>query len=220
MPLDKHLIEANVARVNEQLNRGDKTSTFQVVELSLPEVKKDRNKLDQLTSLRAIAPKRKEPPVETVPKADRPQKRISIDRKTKIVWVCNHLIWQPISINSNDNGKPPSQSQVDNVSQGAPSQSQVNNVSQGAQAQSQVDNASSVGSDSDSEADGIVDIVPNDTGHTSSCEAKLLLKKIGFQMEWSQDTHECCSNCRQAIANVKYAIARATAMIEAAHRWI
>jgi hypothetical protein len=200
MPLDKHLIEADIVRVNEQIKRGDETSTFQVVELSLPEVKKDRHKLDQLTSLRAIAPKRKEPPVEATPEAYRPQKRISTDGKTEMVRVRNYLIRQPVSINVDDNSEAPSQSQVDNASQGAQQASLF------------------VSSDSDSEANGTVDIVPNGTGHTSSCEAKVLLGKIGSQMEWSQDTHGCCQTCRQAIAKVRYAIARATATIEAAHR--
>jgi hypothetical protein len=203
MPLDKHLIEADIVRVNEQINRGDGTCTFQVVEMSLPEVKKDRHKLDQLTSLRPLAPKRKHPSDETVTEADRPQKRLSKDRKTEMVRVRNHLIRQPVPADA-DNA--PSQSQVESIPPSA--QRNVGNVES---------NSEVVMGNVESDSEVVIA-----SGHSSaddtSCEGMELLDKATQMMHWSQSTHNCCERCRVAIAGVKYAIDRAISTMRAAHR--
>jgi len=72
--------------------------------------------------------------------------------------------------------------------------------------------------DTDSEEEVFQDMDDiNDGSQSRSCEGSLILARIANQMNWSQDSRECCDKCRADIASVQLAIDGAFANIALAH---
>lgn len=57
----------------------------------------------------------------------------------------------------------------------------------------------------------------NDGSQSQSCEGSLILARLANQVNWSQDSRECCDKCRADIASVQLAIDAALANIAVAH---
>ncbi|VAZ81181.1 hypothetical protein LAUMK7_05736 [Mycobacterium kansasii] len=167
-------------------------------------IKQDRIELKGPPVLRTLAPKPslKRKQDESVEDADgeRVQMRLSKDGTKQLVRVRNHLIAQPVP--------PPTQSVA------GPSQqpSQGDNIPPSAQR----DFGKSIFIEDTDESEAEEDNVSQDSG-TQSCEASIVLQRLADQASWSQDSRKCCAKCKRAVASVRYAIHRATAVIKSSH---
>lgn len=192
----------------DDINRLYRTPTDQkAFEKSIKEIKQDRIQLKGPVKLKTLAPKldmkRKHDSTDAELDADQPRKHLSKDGTRELVKIRNHLISRPV---------PATESLVD----ASQSMSQAESIPPSAQRG--LGNKSIFITDTDSEEEVFQDIDDTNGGSQSqSCEGSLILARLASQVNWSQDSRECCDKCRVDIASVQLAIDAALANIASAH---